>query len=197
LDSTKSRIISAAYKAVRQYGLDGVRIQNISQIAGISPGALYRYFNGKDDLLEEAFVCIDKQVADIYARMDFDFRAMLDDPIGAVKQLWVPYFRFWITHPDETVFYFRFRDSEAFRRFDETRDVTFFKKFILIVYAFHSSFPQIEQMNQELLWLHILTSTVMYAKNVVEGVLPCDENTEDTIFQLLMFGLSKYFQEPS
>jgi len=181
---------------VRQYGLDGVRIQNISKIAGISPGALYRYFNGKDDLLEEAFVCIDKQVADIYTRMDFDFRAMLDDPIGATKKLWVPYFRFWITHPDETVFYFRFRDSEAFRRFDETRDVTFFRKFILIVYAFHSSFPQIEQMNQELLWLHVLTTTVMYAKNIVEGILPYDEKMEDEIFKLLIFGLSRYFQNP-
>ncbi len=35
------RIISAAMKAVRQYGLEGVRIQNISKLAGVSPGALY------------------------------------------------------------------------------------------------------------------------------------------------------------
>ena len=29
-------------------------------------------------------------------------------------------------------------------------------------------------MNQDLLWLHILTSTVMYAKYVAEGVLPAN-----------------------
>lgn len=43
LDDTKTRIIFAAMKAVRQYGLEEVRIQNVSKLAGISPGALYRY----------------------------------------------------------------------------------------------------------------------------------------------------------
>ena len=50
MDDTKARIISATMKAVRQYGLEGVRIQNISDLAGISPGALYRYFGSKEEL---------------------------------------------------------------------------------------------------------------------------------------------------
>lgn len=50
MDDTRIKIISAAIKAVRQYGLEGVRIQKISELAGVSPGALYRYFNGKDQL---------------------------------------------------------------------------------------------------------------------------------------------------
>jgi len=51
LDDTKTRILSAAMKAVRQYGLEGVRIQNVSEIAGISPGAIYRHFDSKEQLL--------------------------------------------------------------------------------------------------------------------------------------------------
>ena len=38
LDDTKTRIMSAAMKAVRQYGLEGVRIQNVSDLAGYPPG---------------------------------------------------------------------------------------------------------------------------------------------------------------
>ena len=49
------RILSAVMKAVRQYGLEGVRVQNVSELAGISPGALYRHFDGKDRLLLECF----------------------------------------------------------------------------------------------------------------------------------------------
>ena len=49
-------------------------------------------------------------------------------------------------------------------------------------------------MNQELLWLHVLTSTVMYAKYVVEGILADDQETEDAVFQLLMTGLSGYLK---
>lgn len=35
MDGTKARIISAAIKAVRQYGLEGVRIQNVCDLAEI------------------------------------------------------------------------------------------------------------------------------------------------------------------
>lgn len=56
LDDTKTRILSATIKAVRRYSLEGVRIQNISQLAGISPGAIYRHFKSKDELLAAAFL---------------------------------------------------------------------------------------------------------------------------------------------
>jgi len=55
-------------------------------------------------------------------------------------------------------------------------------------------FPAPDRIGQDLLWLHILTSTVMYAKYVVEGILPDNKETEDTIFQLLTTGLSGYLK---
>ena len=35
LDDTKTRIIHATIKAVRQYGLEGVRIQNVSDLPAL------------------------------------------------------------------------------------------------------------------------------------------------------------------
>ncbi len=60
LEDTRTRIIYATMKAVRQYGLEGVRIQNVSDLAGITPGALYRYFDSKDQLIVECFTYVDK-----------------------------------------------------------------------------------------------------------------------------------------
>lgn len=108
------RILSAVMKAVRQYGLEGVRVQNVSELAGISPGALYRHFDGKDRLLLECFLYVDRQAAEIFEDLHFDPLTIRADPMGAVKGLWLPYFRFWTSHPDETVFYYRFRDSAFF-----------------------------------------------------------------------------------
>ena len=108
LDDTKTRIIAAAIKAVRQYGLEGVRIQNVSELAGISAGAIYRHFDGKDQLLAECFTYVDKQAAEIFERLKFNPLVMLTDPMGAIKSLWLPYFRFWTSHPDETVFIIAF-----------------------------------------------------------------------------------------
>ena len=178
LDGTKTRIIMAAIKAVRQYGLEGVRIQNVSELAGISPGALY----------------VDKQAAAIFDHLKLNPFTMLTDPMGAVKSLWLPYFRFWTAHPDETVFYHRFRDSAFFPKYDKTRDFTYFGRFSRMVQLFMRTFPALERINQDLLWHHVLTSTVMYAKYVVEGALPNNEETEDTVFQLLSTGLSGYLK---
>ena len=194
LDDTKTRIILAAIKAVRQYGLEGVRIQNVSELAGISSGAIYRHFKGKDQLLVECFTYVDKQAAMIFEHLEFNPLVMLTDPMGAVKGLWLPYFRFWTSHPDETVFYHRFRDSTFFPKYDKSRDITYFKTFIGMVRSFKRVFPRLRRINQDLLWLHVLTSTIMYAKYVVEGILPNNQETEDTVFQLLTTGLSSYLQ---
>ena len=194
MDDTKIRIMSAAMKAVRQYGLEGMRIQNVSDLAGISPGALYRYFESKDQLIIECFTYVDRQAAAIFDQLSFNPLTMLVDPIGAVKKLWLPYFRFWVAHPDETVFYHRFRDSAFFPKYDRNRDVGYFSVFIGMVRSFKEVFPGLDRMNQDLLWLHILTSTVMYAKYVAEGVLPANQETEDTVFQLLTCGLSAYLK---
>ena len=194
MDNTRTRIIYAAMAAVRQYGLEGVRIQQVSEFAGITPGAIYRHFASKEQLLIECFAYVDKQAAEIVEHLQFNPLAMLTDPMGAVKELWQPYFRFWVAHPDETIFYHRFRDSVFFPKYNRTRDVTYFNKFIGMVRAFKMVFPRLDRINQDLLWLHVLTSTVMYAKYVVEGTLPNNQETEDTVFQLLTTGLSGYLK---
>lgn len=197
LDDTKTRIIYAAIKAVRQYGLEGVRIQNVSELAGISSGAIYRHFESKDELLVACFTHVDKQAAEIFEHVKFHPLLMLTDPMEAIKGLWLPYFRFWTSHPDETVFYHRFRDSTFFPKYDKSRDVTYFKTFIGMVHASKAIFPRLDRINQDLLWLHVLTSTVMYAKYVVEGILPNNQETEDMVFQLLTTGLSGYLKPDS
>ena len=72
--------------------------------------------------------------------------------------------------------------------------MAYFKTFIEMVRTFKKAFPSLDRINQDLLWLHVLTSTVMYAKYVVEGVLPNDQETENTVFQLLALGLSGYLR---
>lgn len=197
MDDTKIRIIHAAMKAVRQYGLEGVRVQNVSSLAGVSPGALYRYFDSKEQLITECFTYVDRQAAMIFERLAFDPHMIQKDPIGAVRQLWQPYFRFWVAHPDETVFYHRFRDSASFPEYYKSRDTSYFQVFVETVRQFRSLFPELIRMNQDMLWLHVLTLTVLYAKYVVEGILPDDQETEDTVFCLLTTGLSSYLRVQS
>ena len=72
MDDTRTRIIRAAMAAVRRYGLEGVRIQNVSEFAGITPGAIYRHFESKEQLLTECFTFVDKQAAEIFEHLKWD-----------------------------------------------------------------------------------------------------------------------------
>lgn len=50
------------------------------------------------------FIYVDKQAAVIFAHIEFDPLTLLMDPMGIVRKLWAPYFRFGVDHPDETIF---------------------------------------------------------------------------------------------
>lgn len=144
--------------------------------------------------MNDCFTYVDRQAAAIFDHVRFNPLSLLTNPMKAVKDLWLPYFRFWVAHPDETVFYHRYRDSASFVMLDQSRDQSYFRSFGEMVHAFMNAFPSLRRINQELLWHHVLTSTVMYAKYVVEGSLPNNEETEETVFQFLSVGLSGYLK---
>ncbi len=194
MDDTRSRILKATYKAVRQYGLDGVRIQNISELAGLSPGALYRYFDSKETLLEVCFDDVEKRVEELFDQMDRDWEKALADPAGLMRMVWLTYFRFWVSRPDETVFFNSFHDAPGFRVLERERDTSYFQVLDSAFERTKEAIPELRKMDQRLLYIHVLCATVMYAKYVVEGVLPDNEQTEDEIFRLLITGLTGFMR---
>ncbi len=194
-ERARDRIIEATYKAVRKYGIDRMRVQHIGSASGMPPGAMYRYFGSKEELLEACFYAVDKQAAALFDRADLDPQQIRADPAGAVRTLWQPYYRFWIDHPDETLFYHRFRDRAEFSEFARERDVSYFHSLAGVTRAFQTAWPGLKRTDQGLLWLHVLTNTVSYAKYVVEGTLPDTRETEDTVFRLMTGGLSGFLCE--
>lgn len=190
MEDTRNRILKAAYKAVCRYGLDGVRIQNISELAGFSQGALYRYFDSKETLLETCFADINNRLMELFARINIDWEDA--DPVSTVRMIWRSYFRFWTARPDETIFYFIYRNAPGFRCIDRKCDTISFPASANVFERIKDTFPGIQKMDQTILFLHVFSITVMYAKCVVEGILPNNEQTENEIFRLLMTGLSGF-----
>lgn len=190
MEDTRNRILKAAFKAVRQYGLDGVRIQNISDLASLTPGALYRYFDSKETLLEACFADVNRHLMELFARININWEDLQADPVSAARMIWRPYFRFWTARPNETVFYFNYRNAPGSRRIDRKGDTIGFQPSVNVLERIKDTFPGLQKMDQTILFLHIFSITVMYAKCVVEGILPDNEQTENEVFRLLMTGLS-------
>lgn len=180
-------------KGVRLYGLDGVRIQHIGALAGTVTSNIYAYFKSKDALMRACFDLVDRQIAHIFDLIQLDPNAFEEAPEQEVRRLWSAYFRWLVAHPDETVFYHRYRDSPAFPAVQRAQDFSYFASFTHMLQMFQARYHIYDHVDQQVLWLHVLTGTVMYAKYVVEGVLPDTPQTEDSIFRLTMDGLRGLF----
>ena len=60
-DSTEQRILAAAHKIFLSRGLDGARMQDIADEAGINKALLHYYFRSKDKLFETIFAEVVRQ----------------------------------------------------------------------------------------------------------------------------------------
>lgn len=52
LDARRRQVLTAAHHCFARHGLHATTMQEIADEAGLSAGALYRYFNGKEALIE-------------------------------------------------------------------------------------------------------------------------------------------------
>lgn len=201
LEESRGSLIRAAMRGVRLYGLDGLRIQHIGELAGMATSRIYYYFKDKDDLLRECFEQVDRQIARIFDQVIMDPQRLADDPEKEIRRLWTAYFRWLLAHPDETVFYYRYRDTPGFPDYEKARDYSHFASFIESLRLFERQYHVPTRAGAQILWLHLLSGTVMYAKFVVLGVLAGDAETEEAVFQMEMNGLrglmSKVRAEPA
>ena len=63
--STKARIERAALNLFVERGVEAATTREIAARAGLSEGALYRYFAGKEEIAETLFTAIHKRLADL------------------------------------------------------------------------------------------------------------------------------------
>ena len=69
-NSTKSRIVSAAWQLFYQYGYENTTVDDIVEAAQTSKGSFYHYFEGKDALLGSLSYLFDEKYGEIMETID-------------------------------------------------------------------------------------------------------------------------------
>lgn len=85
----KGRILNAALKLVSERGLDGLTIQRLASNLDLTPGALYRYFRGKEEIVSAMEEEVLRQMA---ARLRSTLVALTPGVISidtALQKLWI------------------------------------------------------------------------------------------------------------
>lgn len=70
--STKKKIVSAAWKLFYEQGYNGTTIDDIVSESGTSKGSFYHYFSGKDDLLSSLAYLFDEKYEELEEVMTED-----------------------------------------------------------------------------------------------------------------------------
>ena len=94
-DARRRSILDAALTCFERRGLHGTTTDDIAAEAGLSNGALYRYFDGKAAIVEA--IAAERHAQE---RALLDAALQDDDPRGAVHDFVASYFA-WLADPDE------------------------------------------------------------------------------------------------
>lgn len=86
IDARAEAILAAAQKLFGEQGIDRTTMQEIAAAAGISAGAIYRYFPSKDALLEAVHTAARGEIAASFAAAEQDFSAPLEALIACGQE---------------------------------------------------------------------------------------------------------------
>ena len=75
-NSTKSKIVSAAWKLFYEQGYDDTTVEEIVEASGTSKGSFYHYFEGKDALLGSLAMIFDEKYEELRPTLDFSQNAV-------------------------------------------------------------------------------------------------------------------------
>ncbi|MGH2979773.1 MAG: TetR/AcrR family transcriptional regulator [Solirubrobacterales bacterium] len=64
----RERLLEAATEVFAERGYEGARVEQIADVAQVSPGLLYRHFEGKQELYEELLLLANKQLLEHLAQ---------------------------------------------------------------------------------------------------------------------------------
>ncbi|MBM4388289.1 MAG: TetR/AcrR family transcriptional regulator, partial [Deltaproteobacteria bacterium] len=116
-EAAKSEILSAAAKMFFEKGFKDVTVEDIAKEVGLSPGALYYYFKGKEDI----FLCLDNEATDRFMEVINSFGGVGRDKNAeeTIVELVEKLCAFAGEHRDYFLFLFKMATSVNRELFDE------------------------------------------------------------------------------
>lgn len=173
--ATEEKLMWAAKNAFIKYGLEGARMQDIANEAGISKSMLHYYFSSKEKLFEQIFR---QAVSDIFSKL----REILDSDesvLGKINRLAGEYIDFLLEHPYLPLFVLHesHKDPMAFKNdFLAPHDMTFTNRFVSQITEEVKS-GQIRAINPHILIQQIMGMCVfpIVAQPVLQTLMNVDD----------------------
>lgn len=105
-DRVRQEILTEAHRMIAEFGADGLSVRALADRVDYSPGALYKYFQNKDDLLDAVRAAGFQQLRDRILAVPTDRNAA-----GRIVEAGEVYLAFAAEHPEQYFLMFANRAS--------------------------------------------------------------------------------------
>ena len=196
MSQTKDLLMDATMEIIAQTGFAGFSMKQVTQKVGVNEALIYKYFETKENLLNQCFESIHKQVAQLYTNTIFPKTNDFQEIYLFVRNLWMNYFDFLVQNDYRTIFYFEYRDSIYVNNIlkDSLGKDSYFSNFVVMMHALYSYIGIQENANAELFWDFILDTTGMMAKRVIRQEMKDVPQVKEQMWQLIYGGASAFLK---
>ena len=187
-EDSQKLMMDAAVKLVAREGFEGFTTKKWAAQAGVAEGSLYYHFQSKEDLLERTFVMIDKGIAAQFMSFARELKMPIDiDPL--MRSLWDTYYDYLLRHPDETLYYYRFRTSTRYTQRIQEGQLEYFGDFLTVIKTLNSETGLFNHFTWDIFWVYLLDTTLAFAFRVItKGFESTPENREQ-MYELFSQGI--------
>ena len=182
---TKQLILEATIDFVAAQSLENITTKKIAMNLGISEGSIFNYFPNKKTLLAHCFYYINDKINEVLNSTLFQ-----GDPRSAnIKELWLHYFLYLISHGNYTKFYRQFKQSSYYDKSIKEQD-DFYSFFIKII----PKKNRLTSFNPIIYWVYFIETTLNFAIRIIDGELPGEPSDINEIYNLMFHGFIGIFK---
>lgn len=179
------QMLDATVNLAVQFGVSKITMLRVAEACGIAEITVYRHYDSKINLLNQAFLRINRQLAQI---------VYVEKPpemdVGVhIRNRWYETFDFLVQHPNDVSFYNQYIHSPMYRRENDPRingaDVHLYR------YALHGNptISRLMEMGPEIVWTYTVQTMLIYAEKVAHGKIRDTAQVREYIFYLLFGGI--------
>ena len=117
MSDKRTDILNATLKLVSENGFHGTPTSQIAQEANVGTGTIYRYFKNKDELIDELYKHLKREMAQAVMEGYSTDLPMRD----RFCHLWTNTVNYYINHPEETAFLEQYANSPYLK--EDTADI--------------------------------------------------------------------------
>lgn len=186
----RTALIDSTIRVIAQDGLDRATTKAIATAAGVNEAYIYRLFDGKEDLLKNAFMDCNELLVAECSRSLLENEHLMPDIDAIYRNGFRRCWNMLLCSREKCLFYVRYYYSPYFQKYAQKDYQQSYDRLIAEIQRFFPAWVDVADLIH-----HALDIALCYAVKVFYGEMEADERLFERVYQLSKGWLDTYKSE--